>query len=491
MLARIMLVVVLAAVLLWPGRPVNAYQGGIPLTFSEAVTGTLDDELFRQVYVFDGRAGEVITISMNRIEGDLDPYLLLVDGQGAVLALNDDSGAGVDAAITSKRVPADARYFVIATRFGQEQGSTSGQYTLLLERLGTGAPDDTAFIRYGESALGRITSQAPLAFYFLRASRGEVIEILMRRTSGSLDSQLSLATPDGRILVSNDDDPAAEGTLDARIPNYTVLETGVYLIVATRFGQEAGDTNGSYVLTVTQKSPEELGVSLEEARLIDYGMTVEGSVDDEVPVRYYRFEGRRGDVITVALTAEEGNLDPLVKLTDANLADLVTDDDSGGNSNAQLVAYTLPVAGTYYLLATRAGEAGGRTSGTYQLELNGRAGIAGGQSLEIIYDASVSGLIDDQHNTEEYVFFGQQGDVIQITMERVSGNLDALITLYDSDRKQIAFDDDSGGEQNAALEGFALPGDGTYIIVASRYDREKGTTSGAYMLTLDLIRSGG
>jgi hypothetical protein len=195
-------------------------------------------------------------------------------------------------------------------------------------------------------------------------------------------------------------------------------------------------------------------------------------------------------VITVALTAEEGNLDPLVKLADTNLVDLATDDDGGGNKDAQIVAYTLPVAGTYYLLATRAGEVGGRTTGAYQLQLNGRAGIAGGDVLEIIYDVTVSGLIDDQHNAEEYVFFGQQGDVIQITIERVSGDLDALITLYDSDRKQIAFDDDGGDDQNAALEGFTLPRDGTYIIVASRYDRETGITSGAYLLTLDLMRSG-
>jgi hypothetical protein len=479
--------------LMWAGsRTITyAYQGGISLNFGEAITGTLDDEIFRQIYSFEGRAGEVITISMNRIEGDLDPYLLLVDGEGAVLALNDDNGAGVDAVIASKRIPTDARYYVIATRFGQEQGSTTGQYTLLLERVGTGAPDDTAFIRYGESALGRINSDAPLAFYFLRAARGEVIEILMRRTSGNLDAKLSLATPDGVILVSNDDDPAAEGTLDARISNYTILETGVYLIVATRFGQEAGDTEGSYVLTVTQKSPEELGISLEEARLIDYGMTVDGAVDDEIPMRYYRFEARRGDVITVALSVDEGNLDPLVKLTDANLVDLAADDDGGENNDAQIVAYTVPIAGTYYLVATRVGEIDGRTSGSYELQLNGRAGIAGGDVLEIIYDATVSGLIDNQHPAEEYVFFGQQGDVIQITMERVSGDLDSLITLYDSERKQIAFDDDSGDDQNALLDDFVLPSEGTYIFLASRYDRETGLTSGAYILTLDLIRSGG
>jgi len=65
-----------------------------------------------------------------------------------------------------------------------------------------------------------------------------------------------------------------------------------------------------------------------------------------------------------------------------------------------------------------------------------------------------------------------------------------LVTLYDSDRKQIAFDDDGGGDQNSLIKGFALPGDGMYFLVASRFERETGATSGAYILTLELARAG-
>jgi hypothetical protein len=64
------------------------------------------------------------------------------------------------------------------------------------------------------------------------------------------------------------------------------------------------------------------------------------------------------------------------------------------------------------------------------------------------------------------------------------------VTLYDSDRKQIAFDDDTGGETAAIIKGFVLPRDDTYGLVASRYEREEGKTSGAYILTLELMRSG-
>jgi hypothetical protein len=494
---RLAAVAVLGLVLVFtaivPGRQVSAghlYQGGIPLNFDQPVTGALDDQTFRQVYAFTGQADEVVAISMSQTDGDLDPYLLLTDERGNILALSDDDGPGSDALIAFKRIPADGRYFVIATRFGQAHGSTAGEYHLLLEHVGVGGTQDEV-LQYGDSVFGRVTQEEPLVFYFLRVQRGDVISVTVRRISGNLDPRVDLATADGLVLVSNDDDPLAEGTLDAGIHGYTVLETGVYLIVATRFGDKAGDTEGSYVLEVAQTPLEMVGTRPEEARLIDYGMSLSSEIDDDVPVRYFRFDAQRGDVITATLTAETGNLDPLLKLADSDLIELAQNDNGTNRHDSRIAAFTLPRAGTYYLIVTRSGEQNGRTSGTFSLQLAGRTGIVGGRALEIVYGATVSGLIADGNSTEEYVFFGQQGDIIEIAMERASGDLDSLITLYDGDRKQIAFDDDSGGDQNAVIKGFVLPRDDMFFLVASRFEREQGTTSGAYLLTLELVRTGG
>jgi hypothetical protein len=312
----------------------------------------------------------------------------------------------------------------------------------------------------------------------------------MRRIAGDLDPRLDLATTDGRVLVSNDDNPAAEGTLDAGIIHYTVLENSMYLIVATRFGFQAGSTEGNFVLEISQTAPETLGASPAEARLIDYGAALSGTIDDDTPQRYFRFDARRGDVVTVSLDNASGNLDPLLVLLDSDLVELARDDNSGDNRGARILAFTLPRNGVYYLVATRFGEQTGQTRGEFVLQVNGRAGIVGGRALEIIYGATVSGIIDDANLSEEYVFFGREGDVITIVMERASGDLDCLVTLLDSERKQIAFDDDTGEQQNSLIARFELPRDDMYILVASRFDREIGATSGAYILTLELDRAG-
>jgi hypothetical protein len=494
------LLVILGIVTLWGCVGINPpqsyadslHQGDNTLTLGQASNGVLDDTTFREIYVFNGEANQVVAFTMTRLSGDLDTYLLFTDDQGRVLALSDDSGPGTDAAIPFQRIPSTGRYFVIATRFGQEHGVTTGEYALLAEQVGANtAADSDTVLQYGQSAIGRITNDNPLAFFFVRVQRGDVISIIMRRTSGDLDPQLDLATSDGTVLATNDDDPTAEGTLDAGLLNYTIFDSGIYLIVATRFGREAGDTEGSYVLSITSTPPDELGITPLNARLIDYGMTLDGSISDGINARYFWFQARRGDVITVTLTQETGNLDPLLTLANSDLLTLAQDDDSGDNRDARIAAFTIPITGTYYLVATRHGEQNGQTDGDFTLELNGRPGVVGGQALEIIYGATVSGQIDSQNVAEEYVFFGQAGDVIAIDMERASGDLDALITLYDSDRKQIAFDDDSGGgEKDARIQGFVLPRDDMYSLVASRFEREQGTTSGAYILTLELVRSG-
>ncbi len=489
-LCRTILALICAASFgMWAAGSALAFQGADSLRMGETVTGTIDDGAFRHVYAFDAQGDVLVAITMSRASGDLDPLLVLTDEQGAILAMSDDDGPGTDAMIASKRIPADGRYFVIATRFGQEHGSTTGDYELLLEQVGTGATETTT-LRYGDSVLGRVTRENPLAFYFVRAARGDVITITMRRTSGNLDPHLDLATPDGRVLVSNDDDELAAGTLDAAIRNYAVLDSGIYLIVATHFGREAGDTEGSYVLELARTPPDELGKRPEEARLIDYGATLHGTIDDDVPYRYYRFDAQRGDVITLTMRAEGGNLDPYVKLADANLVELAQDDNGGGGRDARIAGFTIPETGTYHVIATRFRESEGQTAGEFAIQLNGRPGVVGGRALEIMYGATVSGMIDSEQPVEEYVFFGQQGDIISISMERASGDLDSLVTLYDSTRKQIAFDDDEGENQDALLRNFELPRDDMYILVASRYEREAGTTSGAYILTLELVRAG-
>jgi len=453
------------------------------ISYGEVVEGFLDDEGFRDLYIFGGRQGEVITITMTVIEGDLDPFISLVDERGVGIAFNDDGGAGNTAVLDSIRIPADGQFFVIATRFGHEFGSTSGDYSLTVERLGATVTSG-ARLRYGDSVVGEINSNTPQTVYYFTGERGDVVDVRMNRTSGNLDPFIDIANPQGQIIRSGDDDPTAIGTLNAGIINYTLPETGVYLVVATRYGRASGETSGSYLLSVSSIPESQRGQSPGNAILLDYGEVINSSLGSESPQRFYVFEGTRGDVVTVDMQRTLGNLQTFVLLLDFSLNEVARAGGTQPLDRARIIGYTLPEDGQYFIMAARNEFSEGETEGDFQLSLNGREGVGGSELLEIAYDIEKTGVINDDLPVESFVFEGQAGDVISIRMDAISDNLDPLVTLF-LDGKQIAFDDDSGDGKNAAIIDFTLPEDGLYHVEAARFNRDQGQTSGSYVLVLE------
>lgn len=471
----------------WAKPPQQENNRLIP---GQTVGGTLTDSQFRQLYIFSGTAGQVISVALTATEGDLDPYLLLMNNQNQVLAVSDDDGATNNSVITAYVLPITGDYFIIATRFGHEHGTTTGDYRLTLDDLGatttTTIADDVIIFNVPET--GQITEDTPVIVYRFEGLRGQVINIQLQRTSGNLDPLLDLFDATGVSIISGDDDPTSSDSLNAGIINFLVPSDGVYYIRATRYGRETGDTFGSYVLTVTEIDPSELGIRPSNARLISYGDTVTATIDSDVWARFFQFEGLRGDVVSVIIDREEGNIAPQVSLLDSELRPISISPDLAAVTSARIPGASLPDDDIYYVVVQRYRGEEGTSVGTFSLQINGRPGIGSPDKLEIIYGAEVSGVLDDGKYVEEYVFYGETGDVVTILMRRIDGNLDSLITLYDPDGKALTFNDDIDEDtQDARIQRFRLPVDGYYVIETSRFQRNLGTTSGIYALTLDKV----
>jgi len=101
----------------------------------ERQTGLIDDETpFAEIQFDVPQNGSLITIELDAINGDLDTLLYLVDRDGNILAENDDRIAGQDTNSTIKFPEADAgRYLIIATRYGVVDGTSSGEYELVIQ----------------------------------------------------------------------------------------------------------------------------------------------------------------------------------------------------------------------------------------------------------------------------------------------------------------------------------------------------------------------
>ncbi|MFQ3567846.1 MAG: PPC domain-containing protein [Aggregatilineales bacterium] len=468
---------------------------GTTLIYGARVIGELNDATPSRVYQFEGLRGDVITIDLTASSGSLDPILTLVDADGQVIALRDDSGDARSIRIDSLRLPATNLYYLIAARFGYGLGTTSGRYTLQIERVGASA-ESGSVLRYGDSVINRITDSTPQLYYSFRANAGDVIAIQMQRVSGDLDPYLMLVNSRAFVIAENDDVPGS-GSLDAAIQGYLIEEDGVYVIIATRFGQAAGRSSGSFVLTLQRASDGGLGRSALAARPIAIGATVTGEINDEQVNQFYRFEGRRGETITITMVRNPGgDLDSYLILANASVQELASNDDSFGTQNSTIEAFTLPYDGIYYVIATRYQREAGRTRGPYTLRIERVAPAPAADaalsanipaiSAQLNYGDAIAGHLDDTTPQLLYVFRGAAGDAITVTMNRTDGDLDPRVAILDEELRELASDDDSGGAQNARIDRFILPEDGLYFLQAGRYIDPLGglPTSGGFVLVL-------
>ncbi|MDZ4770785.1 MAG: PPC domain-containing protein [Chloroflexota bacterium] len=103
----------------------------------------------------------------------------------------------------------------------------------------------------GEPRSGIITQDNKFDVFLFTGTAGEVVNIAMNNTSGTLDPLLYVVDTVGNVVAENDDAVAGENT-DALIANLALPADGQYIIIATHFGGRYGGTTGTYALTLTR-----------------------------------------------------------------------------------------------------------------------------------------------------------------------------------------------------------------------------------------------
>ena len=232
------------------------------VVLNEMLYGTIDDQHAAGLFIFDGTAGMVIDISMEKQErGDLDPFLLVLDPKGREIARNDDiDEEHHDSAIRGLTLPADGTYFLVATRFAQDFGETSGDFGLVVRESAPGTAPTGSFSQatgYDALVTGALDNDTPEQVYTFRATAGDVVTIQMTKSSGDLDTNLTLTNNLGSPLVSNDDN-LLTGSLDSAIQGYVIPRSGYYTLLAGRYS--GSDNSGSYRLKIALDSRSGVGI---------------------------------------------------------------------------------------------------------------------------------------------------------------------------------------------------------------------------------------
>lgn len=99
-------------------------------------------------------------------------------------------------------------------------------------------------------------------------------------------------------------------------------------------------------------------------------------------------------------------------------------------------------------------------------------------------DVAIQGAIFRSQPIVTYSFEANADEVMTISMDAASGNLDTLLQLVDPTGNLIAVNDDTSESTNSRLSNIRILQSGTHTIVATRYGKERGGTEGEYQLFL-------
>lgn len=108
----------------------------------------------------------------------------------------------------------------------------------------------------------------------------------------------------------------------------------------------------------------------------------------------------------------------------------------------------------------------------------------------IVYGQVVTGQITSDVYEVRYTFQGTAGDTILISMsaldESTTGpRLDSYLELLGINGESLYTDDDSGGNLNSLLGPVTLQETGVYTVIATRFQRASGTSTGQFELVVN------
>jgi hypothetical protein len=373
----------------------HAQAAGGVMAYGDVVSGQIDNATYYELWQFSGKKGDRITITMTG-DGQLDPYVGLIEMASEQVLAEDDDSAGNSNAMIETTLPSTGDFAIVATRYDFDQGTSQGSYSLEL-RGGTGPQNNSPTTNVGQPQeiqpgvyyMGDITMATPVSgditndsyaqLYSLQLDAGTDLVIGMFADNSRLDAYLMFGTEDGTVLAEDDDSGASNTSGTDALIQLTVPSAGNYLIVATRSGVDQGKSTGAYGLIVG--TPEDFGATptnnpdntdlppgMEYGGDVALGNTVSGAISNSTYVQLYTFDGNAGDMVTITA---QGNLDAYLGLIDPNSDVIAEDDDSAGGAkglDAQ-ISIRLPESGVYTVVATRSGIDQGETTGNYTLTL--------------------------------------------------------------------------------------------------------------------------
>ena len=486
-----------------------------PETGSATQAGVIGTSGDRDVFSVQAQTDGVLTIEANAASGSsLDPILTVFDQDGVFIAENDDSffSSGLNSRLD---IPVSAGQTLLVKTTGFF--SSTGAYDLVFT---PGVPvvddfDDTiddatplAFDGAGNASQSGVIEQPNDVDVFSIVTPADVFSLTFSQSSpdGELDSFLRVLDASGQEITFNDD---SGFTLDSEVVVPTSPGTQLFV--------EAGSfpgSRGSYDLVISSGAAcaDDFGNDDANAEFFalapglndaDLSGTIGTDGDRDVFTTTFAADG----TVRVFLNAGiDGFLDPLLRIRDANGAQIAFDDDSGFDLNSQ-TAVTVRAGDQLFI---DAGAFADSSSGDYFLDVLFTPGAAvddvpvnnidqalgtnlQAQTIPATGLLTISGVIDVSFDADVFkltapasdspvdILIQQTADLDDFDFFNFSG-LDSVLTVFNALGDQIAFNDDSFFSLDSELV-LTVPGGSSFFVQAGAF----GSSTGGYDLTFEVF----
>jgi len=455
----------------------NSAETRARINVGQTVNGALEYTGDRDFFRIRLQEGQSYRFTLNSA-GDTpvdDPFLMLHNDAGEMVAADDDGGDGFNSYLEFT-APSTGNYYLEARGFDE---AATGTYALAA-RAGDIPGDATTDVSLntsegGDYREGMLSPAGDKDWCRVTLAEGESVRIGMTvdpMAPGALpDPLLVIYDAEGTQLATDDD--GGEG-LNSWL-EFQAPAAGTYFVEARGFVEDA---QGRYTLTLT---PGEIGNGADGAEylqptneprssVINTAGDVDWFVVELIEGRSYRFNVESGDPNPLA--------DPILTLYNSEGTQIAQDDDGGAGLNSYL-SYASPTGGPVFLAVSGFGD----TTGRYNIravdtEVPGH--VYTDEMLNATEDSRVSAIemVGDKDNFSVILEQGARY-VIEVTGEGEDPLADPFVAIVNEENTTVTSDDDSGDGRNARLR-FAPETSALYYIQLSGL----GRTTGGYKVSI-------
>ncbi|HLA45575.1 MAG TPA: pre-peptidase C-terminal domain-containing protein, partial [Aggregatilineales bacterium] len=419
-------------------------------------------------------------IALRTVRGDAPPVgFQLESPDGKIIRAGADRNTSAGAREEDIVLPDTGIYYLFVGAIDATfQGESVYELSVELQNQ-LGSRSSGSLIPYDLTHQGTLFADDPSDIWVFEGVKGEVISITVEG-DGFLEPGLALlgfdnTTPLEPIL-------SRTGTIEdpAHLNRFELGESGPYGIQVTGINS----TTGHYTLRVSRITD-----STQASELLENGREYTDSIESN-GVRFWQFSGSEGDIVSLTLQRPaRSNLLPHLTFFAPDGTALLTSSNRFEGATLQTIPFELPVGGTYQVeISTLLAGDSVNDGGAYTLVLNQQPAAEISTLRPIFYGEPGINALSEDNRSDFWIFDGEAGDVVHISGEATSGNLDTALRILDPGGVEIADADDSADSLDAEIT-LVLPTDGQYTLEIAPFGREQvqAITSGNYRLSINLL----